>query len=106
MWAAGLLEGDGAFCVTPLPNGLRRGRIQCHCRDPEVLERLRDALGAGLVNGPYAHAGRADDERGLTWTFQINRQAEVARVARLLKRRMSRRRQNQIARMLDAMGEL
>ncbi len=105
LWAAGLLEGEGAFCITTPPSGLRKGRIQCQGVDPEVLDRLRETLGTGHVNGPYDHRAPTA-ERRLSWTYQINRQADVARVARALKPHMSRRRQNQIARMLDAMGEL
>ena len=106
LWAAGLLEGEGAFYTTVPSSGLAKGRIQCQMPDPEVLGRLRSVLGTGLVNGPYCQSKRSFAEGSLVWTYQINRQAEVARIAKSLKPHMSRRRQNQIADMLEEMGEL
>ncbi|MHC4946776.1 MAG: hypothetical protein ACYTG1_00730 [Planctomycetota bacterium] len=102
LWAAGLLEADGAFYVTRSSAGRIRGRIQCRMTEPDVLARLVSALDAGRVNGPY---GRSSGSMGakMTWVFQINRQADVARVARALKQHMGRRRQGQIAEMLEAM---
>jgi hypothetical protein len=100
-WAAGLLEAQGAFYLT----GVRRdrGRIQCRCPDVDVLERLRHSLGVGTLNGPYPSSGGSLG-RKLTWVFQINRQDEVEQVAQRLGPQMGRRRRDQIAAMLHAMG--
>jgi hypothetical protein len=100
-WVAGFLEADGAFYVTR-SRGVLRGRIQCRSADREVLARLRRVVGGGRINGPY---DSAEGSRGkkLTWLFQVNRQSDVLRIACRLKPHMSKRRQNQIGVMLDAM---
>jgi hypothetical protein len=102
MWVAGLLEADGAFYVTRRASGVHRGRIQCRLADRDVLERLRDVLDAGCLNGPYSAPGGAHG-RKLTWVYQINRQEDVARVSRQLMPEMGRRRQQQMSEMLGLM---
>jgi hypothetical protein len=102
-WAAGLLEANGAFYVSRSSRGEARGRIQCRLPDEDVLLRLRHALGAGRVNGPYG-TPEGSMGRRLTWVFQVNRQRDVERIASQLKPWMGGRRQGQIGTMLDAMA--
>ena len=102
MWVAGLLEADGAFYVTRRASGVHRGRIQCRMADSDVLERLRRVLDAGCLNGPYSAPDGARGQK-LTWVYQVNRQEDVARVARQLMPEMGRRRQQQISEMLGLM---
>lgn len=49
-WVAGLLEGEGSFLSWPSGRGGRRTvRISMGTTDLDVLERLRDTVGAGYV---------------------------------------------------------
>lgn len=58
-WAAGLFDGDGSACFAKHKThaGYVRAEMSVtqssRCGKPEVLERFRDIVGAGLVGGPY-----------------------------------------------------
>jgi hypothetical protein len=91
--------------VTTTRTGATRGGIQYRSADHDVLQRLASTLGSGRVNGPYG-SSPGSFGGGLTWLFQVNRQADLVRVARRLKPHMGRRRAQQIAEMLTSMGEV
>lgn len=54
-WSAGLFDGEGCCAKHTQSGGLIVCINQAH---PEVLERFRDAVGIGNVNGPYLYAYR------------------------------------------------
>lgn len=62
-WAAGFWDGEGNTAI--IRNNLRMQTAQI---EPTVLERLRDALGAGTVYGPYEP--RRENSQPL-WRFML-----------------------------------
>jgi hypothetical protein len=104
-WVAGLIEGEGSFIVTGRsgrPNGCR-ARVQMQSTDHDVLVRLRETIGTGVINpvGPRAGHGAAG-ARKPCWGYALNAMRDVIALMRQLYPHMGLRRRAQIDTALAA----
>lgn len=60
-WAAGFFDGEGSFYGGPRGGAYRRGQWHINASvtntDRQLLDRFREAVGIGIVCGPYELAG-------------------------------------------------
>lgn len=107
-WAAGFFDGEGS--ITFLRKRNRRGeldgrkdlRISLMQCDPRPLERFASAVSVGRVRGPH-HRTRGRAERPYwCWDASGNR---AAHVYGLIEPFLSEPKREQMARVLDAIGE-
>ncbi len=95
-WAAGLLEGEGTFCVRKTGNS-NALCISCEMSDIDVILRLYNIFG-GYVN----KRKKVRENRKPTWTWYITSRNEVLDVINTLYPHMSCRRKEQIQKMRKA----
>ena len=95
-WLAGLLEGEGHFCV----HREKHGRIEVVTTDEEIARRLQSVTGAGRVNGPYAAHGFGTKPQ---WRWRVNRRDDVSRIFAYTFALMGARRREQMRRVMDAL---
>ena len=67
-WAAGFFDGEGTTSYSP---ATKATRIQISQKDPELLHRFREAVGVGVVKGPYKNG------KGEVWQYRLSRRADV-----------------------------
>jgi hypothetical protein len=74
-WAAGLFEGEGSISCTD-----RSHNISLEMTDHDVVERFRDAVGTGVIYGPYDKGPR----RKPMYVWRAGGRAQREQVLRLL----------------------
>jgi len=86
-WAAGFFDGEGSTYVhRSSPHAPKKRtpkvRLSIGQNDPEVLLRFRDAVGHGVVYGPYAR----DYSGGVKihWRYRTNDPSDALTVIKLL----------------------
>ena len=95
-WLAGYLEGEGSFLKGP-PSRPNRPRIQAMSTDRDVIERVRDLLGASTVT-TYERPG---GDYKPAYLVKIRGRRAVAMMERLYPL-MGKRRQEQITGVLES----
>lgn len=105
-WLAGLLEGEGAFMVQRVPASARQGaririRISLQMTDRDVVERVCDITGLGVVRSVKAQKAHHKD----TFQWQVSAMKPVTDLMEQLRPLMGERRQGQIRACLAAIVE-
>lgn len=74
IWAAGILEGEGAFTQT-YNGGRSRSitKVQCHMTDLDILQRLQKVFNRGRINGPYSN--KSGKKPFYTWIVSKSHEA-------------------------------
>lgn len=104
-WAAGLIEGEGAFCLTTSGRQMQDGKrsIGTYVRvvmiDEDTIQRVRDVFGVGQL-GMYHHSHRLGKLPLYYW--HVANRKDVANVINAVYPFLSRRRRTQAARVTDA----
>lgn len=83
-WAAGLFEGEGSAICAPMgPKraGVQR-RLQVPMSDRDVLERLRNVLGAGTVRVSRRASSGEANRRKTMFVWTSSRWTDIERIAR------------------------
>lgn len=70
-WAAGFFDGEGTTCYSMTAKSTR---IQISQKNPELLHRFADAVGAGVVCGPYKNG------KGEVYQYRLSRRDDVIAV--------------------------
>ena len=81
-WAAGFFDGEGNTCASRTRGKVRSIHMSVSQCERSPLERFVEAVGHGIIHGPYARNG------GTTrpiWTVRINGRPKVAEVLELLR---------------------
>lgn len=93
-WAAGLFEGDGSVTITGWDSPTL---FVDQSGDPEVLHRFAEALGLGVVHGPYPGATANRQPR---WQFRVSGFEATQAVAAMLWPWLGRVKKLQVRRVL------
>jgi hypothetical protein len=83
-WAAGLFEGEGSAICAPMGprrNGVQR-RLQVPMSDRDVLERLRNVLGAGTVRVSRRARSEAADRRKTMFVWTSSTWRDIERIGK------------------------
>lgn len=90
-WAAGILEGEGYFGVSP------RLRIECQMTDQDVVEKLCSVFGMGKV---AAATARKEGHKPI-WRWSVYSKTDILRVLQRVEPYMGDRRGARVAEMLQ-----
>jgi hypothetical protein len=98
-WAAGFFDGEGTFSLSG-----RYSAVHVRQVDPEPLDRFRDALGVGAIDGPYLHQtpGRFSKQR--QYGFRTYRRLEVLSIAEQMWPYLGLAKRAQAVRALNGAG--
>jgi hypothetical protein len=96
-WVAGVVDGEGTFGRVGRPGG----RVRVVMTDVDVIERLHELTGVGLVYD----RGRRDGTHKPVWEWDVTRRASVKELVRALAPLLSARRRETVERILSANGE-
>jgi hypothetical protein len=88
-WLAGIIEGEGCFPRSDKPCG----RLRVAMTDRDIIERLHEVTGLGLVHD----RGRRDDRHKQVWDWTVLRRENMCAVAQVLAPLFLQRRRQQIA---------
>lgn len=100
-WVAGILEGEGYFCVykvRPDPDDTYyQISIRCNMTDEDVIRRLLSVVGAGRVRGPYENKGKGTKPM---FAYELQRRRELIPLLEAIRPHMGERRGAKIDEML------
>lgn len=97
-WAAGLFEGEGCFTVQRNKRGEKmypQPIARIHMTDLDVLERFKEAVGIGVIFGPYTAEQFGGLGKKVSWYWQTTKIAECQVVFDMLRPWLSPRRVGQ-----------
>ena len=95
-WLAGLLEGEGCFCLmVNKTNGRRYIKISLDMTDEDTVKRASEYAGVGTLGGPYSRGSNKS-----VWIWQVQKQADAAALMMMLFPLMGQRRQDKISELL------
>lgn len=90
-WAAGLLEGEGSFCMHKSKGRWWYPHVSCGMSDYDILYRLKQVLGVGTIRPKKVLPGRKP-----MWTWSVTKQTDAIAVCFTLWPFMGERRREQI----------
>lgn len=105
-WLAGLLEGEGSFMrLDRASRPGERPRLSCIMSDLDIIQRLADVTGVGIVK---LHPTRDDNRLGKKplYSWITTRHAEVRDICHAIRPHMGERRRAQIDRILDLLADI
>jgi hypothetical protein len=80
-WAAGFFDGEGCFCYS---EAARYVSVSIGQTNPEPLERFRNAVGLGKINGPYLREHPNRLSKKPQWVYQAYGVEKVQAIAAML----------------------
>lgn len=105
-WFVGMMEGEGSF-VAPKMGARHYANLRLGITDKDTADTLAAIVPGSGVKGPYDHGdkyGRHTSKPIYVWALQ--RTTPAVELALLVRPHMSERRQGQIDRMVELVGDL